>query len=549
MRWFAISLVLLFWGCTQELELVKTEGLDMKAIQIIPQPDQVLPGSGVFKLDRKIAVVNASGRADLDFICGEFAGLLNGESLLDIKTVSPGQEGRGRQILLRSPQTALDSVQGSYRLLIDPDGIVVESADRAGFLYAYQTLRQLLPPGFSGESVALPAVTIEDSPRFQWRGMHLDVSRHFFPVEFVKRYLDIMALHKLNVFHWHLTDDNGWRIEIDAYPELTEISAWRVDQEHLPWRERTTPELDEKATYGGFYTKEEIRDVIAYAAEREIMVVPEVEMPGHTSEVFAAFPELSCRGERLPVAPGVYWPNKDIFCAGNDSVFIFLETILTEVAELFPTPYLHIGGDEAHKERWKVCPKCQARIKEEGLADEAELQSWFIHRIEEHVLSLGKRMIGWDEILEGGLAPSATVMSWRNEKGGITAANMGHDAIMCPNDYAYFDHYQGPKESEPEAIGGFTDLAQVYGYDPMPEEIAPEKRKHILGAQANLWTEFIPNGKHAEYMVLPRMAAQAEIVWTEPEAKDYDDFRQRVAQLVKHYEAQGWNYRPLDPES
>jgi hexosaminidase len=361
-------------------------------------------------------------------------------------------------------------------------------------------------------------------------------------VEFIKRYIDIIAMHKMNIFHWHLTDDNGWRIEIKKYPGLTETSAWRVDREDQPWRERTPPEPGEKATYGGYYTQEEIKDVVRYAAERHVTVIPEVEMPGHTSEVFASYPDLSCRGEKLYVQPGSYWPNIDIFCAGKEETFEFLEDVLSEVAQLFPSEYIHIGGDEANKTRWKECPLCQERIEMEGLRSEEELQSYFIKRIERYLQSIGKKLIGWDEILEGGLAPEATVMSWRGFEGGIDAVGMGHDVIMCPTSHCYFDYYQDDPETQPVAIGGFTPLEKVYEFYPIPAGLSSDKAKHILGGQGNVWTEFIPVPEHAEYMALPRMTALAEVLWSPRGRIDWDDFKRRLNTQFERFDMMGVNY-------
>ncbi|MCF6170717.1 MAG: glycoside hydrolase family 20 protein [Bacteroidales bacterium] len=435
-----------------------------------------------------------------------------------------------------------------YLLDVTPEKITLTAKGSAGLFYGVQTLLQLLPPEVysfkkaEGVSWALPCVRIFDKPRFGWRGMHLDVSRHFFPKEFIKTYIDLIAMHKLNVFHWHLADDNGWRIEIKKYPKLTEISAWRVYREDQPWRERTPPKPGEKATYGGCYTQDDIREIVKYAADRQVMVLPEIEMPGHTSEVFAAYPPLSCSGKKTFVQAGSYWPNVDIFCAGNDSVFVFLEDVLDEVMELFPAPYIHIGGDEADKTNWKKCPKCQQRIKDEHLKNEEELQSWFVQRIEKYLNAHGKKLIGWDEILEGGLAPEATVMSWRGEEGGIESARQGHDAIMCPVGYCYFDYYQADPEFEPEAIGGFTTLKKVYSYEPVPEELSPAEAKHILGTQGNVWTEFIPTPEHAEYMAVPRMTALAEVAWSPASERNWDDFRKRLNTQFKRFDYMGVNY-------
>ncbi len=517
--------------------------IESSAMNIIPKPQSVKPLQGTFviKSDQSLSLEG-------DFVHPEFI-------KASLNALLPGafsSNAGGADVQLRiHPDQSIPSE--SYRLEINAKHILLTAGDEPGIFYGLQTLRQLLPATVENQTAelhnnAIPAVLVVDSPRFGWRGMHLDVSRHFFPLEFVKQYIDMLALHKMNVFHWHLTDDNGWRLEIKKYPKLTEICAWRVDREHEDWRKWSPIEPGEKATYGGFYTQDEVREVIAYAAERQITVIPEIEMPGHSSELFAAYPELSCQGKVIPVNPGSYWPNEDILCAGNDSVFTFLENVLDEVAELFPAQYIHIGGDEAAKKYWETCPKCQQRIQTEGLENEHELQSWFIQKIEKHILAKGKRLIGWDEILEGGLAQSATVMSWRGEKGGIAAAKAGHDVVMTPYTYVYFDYYQGNPETEPQAIGGDLPVTKVYSYEPIPEELEPEEHKFVLGAQANLWTEFVKTTDHAEYMVLPRMTALSEVVWSDPEGREWSEFRARLTELFPRYEILDWNYRPLDEE-
>ena len=417
-----------------------------------------------------------------------------------------------------------------YSLSINTDGIQIKAKKPAGIFYACQTLLQILFQHFP----KIPFCEIDDFPRFEWRGMHLDVSRHFFDAAFIKKYIDLLALHKLNIFHWHLTDDNGWRIQIEKYPELTKICAWRNDLEHITWNKRQGREDEAKGIYGGFYTKKNIREIVEYAAERLISIVPEIEMPGHTSEVFAAFPEFSCKGKKLTVAPGGYWPNMDIFCAGNDDTFQFLKNILTEVCELFPSKYIHIGGDEANRIFWKECPKCQIRIADEGLKDEKELQSWFIRKIEKFLQTKRKKLIGWDEISEGGLTRDATVMCWRGD--GIdavkNAVSHGNKAVMCPNFFLYFDWKQTEAESEQGAFG-VTTLEKVYSYEPVPADLPGKQQKLILGAQGNVWTEFMRNPEEVEYMVFPRMCALAEIVWTQKEMRDWGEFQ---ARLGKHVE-------------
>ena len=437
-----------------------------------------------------------------------------------------------------------------YRLIIDDRGfIALEASHEPGLFYGFQSFRQLCDPmlekGVVPKNLFIPSCIITDSPTFSYRGMHLDVSRHFFDVEFIKLYIDMIALHKMNVFHWHLTDDNGWRIEIKEYPLLTEKSAWRVDRRHEPWKEQSPIKANEKATYGGFYTQEEIKEVLEYASERNILVIPEIEMPGHTSEVFAAYPELSCNKKYIPVQPGSYWPGVDIFCAGNDEVFSFLKNVLEEVALLFPGPYIHIGGDEADKLNWRKCNDCQRRINDEGLKDERELQSWFIKEIEKFILSKDKKLVGWDEILEGGLAKSATVMSWRGFKGGIESAKAGHDVIMCPVSHCYFDYYQSDPESAPAAaFGGMTTLKNVYSFNPIPKELDEKSSKFILGAQGNLWTEYIQTPDIAQYRVLPRMSALSEILWSGPDSNTYEEFYFRLDKLKKRFDQLEWKYSP-----
>ena len=439
-------------------------------------------------------------------------------------------------------------IEGYY--LSSKGNLVIEirATSYKGLFYGYQSLRQLcgasLESKLKPKNTFIPKVEIEDKPVFAYRGMHLDVSRHFFDVQFIKTYIDMIALHKMNVFHWHLTDDNGWRIEIDKYPLLMEKSAWRVDRTSEPWKEQSPAFNDELATYGGYYTKREIRDILTHAESRGVMVIPEIEMPGHTSEVFAAYPELSCNGNYIPVQSGSYWPNVDIFCAGKDEVFEFLENVLEEVVELFPGPYIHIGGDEADKLYWKTCEHCQKRIVDENLKDEHELQSWFIKKIEKYLISKKKKMLGWDEILEGGLAKTATVMSWRGMDAGIQSAMSGHDVIMCPTSHCYFDYYQADPESSPAAFGGYTTLKKVYSFNPIPDELKEPYRKHILGAQGNLWTEYVQTPERAQYRVLPRMSALSEVLWTGPEKTSYEDFYTRVLVLQERFDELGWKYAP-----
>jgi hexosaminidase len=530
----AFSFCVFLISCNQE---VKETG----EIQIIPKPVKAEVHKGFFKLDEKTKIL-VSDKHLLKTV--EFFHSFMLESTgLNLEIIDSTSKGNIR--FERIEETGLG--KEGYSLSVNSDGILIQANEQAGLFYGIQSLLQLLPPFiFDKDSrshdLRIPYCEIVDKPRFAWRGMHLDVSRHFFPVDFIKRYIDLIAMHKMNIFHWHLTDDNGWRIEIKKYPGLTDISAWRVDREDMHWREVTPPKPGEKATYGGFYTQEEIKEIIQYAAVRHIEVIPEIEMPGHVSEVFAAYPQLSCEGKELYVQPGSYWPNEDIFCAGNEEVFTFIEDVLAEVIELFPSSYVHIGGDEADKTKWEKCKKCQQRIRDEKLENEHELQSWFIKRIEKYLISKNKRMIGWDEILEGGLAPEATVMSWRGMKGGIEAAQQGHDVIMSPTTYCYFDYYQADPDFEPMAIGGFLPLRKVYSFDPVPEELNEEEAKHVLGGQGNVWTEYISTPEHAEYMAIPRMSALAEVLWTPARMKDWEDFRERLETQFHRFDNMEVNY-------
>jgi hexosaminidase len=442
-----------------------------------------------------------------------------------------------------NPEARIQHVMSSaladeaYVLNVTPDSMQIDASGERGFLLGRQTLRQLITP-----SQTVPCVCIHDAPRFRWRGAHLDVSRHFFGVEFIKRYLDILALHKLNVFHWHLTDDQGWRIEIKSYPRLTEVGAWRVNREHLPWNQREPQRAGDVAEYGGFYSQNDVHAIVRYAEARGITIVPEIEMPAHALAALAAYPEFSCMGGPFTVPPGQYWPISHIFCAGNDKTFDFLASVLGEVSGMFPGPFVHVGGDEADKTEWKRCAKCQQRMQQLGLRTEDELQGWFMRRVGMILTSLRKRMIGWDEILDDELQSDAVIMAWRGIERGALAARRGHDVVMSPATHCYFDHYQGAPEQEPEAFGGFTPLNKVYEFEPVPNGLSLAETAHILGAQANLWTEFIATAAHAEYMLLPRLAALAEVGWSPKEARDYADFHRRLELLQHRYEELGLNY-------
>jgi hexosaminidase len=508
-------------------------------IPIIPRPVKVEPVKGSFVLSSSTQIVVLGESEALSDIARYASDRVKEQTGISLKVKQTAKPVKYKNVIVLQiiRDTAVLAPE-DYRLVVSPTQIGISAPAEAGVFYGIQSLLQLCTP--AGKSVKIPAMKIEDRPRFQWRGAHLDVCRHFFNKDFIKKYIDILALHKMNTFHWHLTDDQGWRIEIERYPKLTEIGAWRVDREDRNWNDRPPQMPEEKATYGGFYTQADITEIVEYAKRRYVTIVPEIEMPAHAQAALAAYPQYSCTGGPFTVPPGGVWPITDIYCAGNDSTFTFLENILDEVIELFPGKYIHIGGDEADKTEWQKCPRCQTRMKENNLRDEGELQSYFVKRIAAFLHSRGKRLIGWDEILEGGLASEATVMSWRGMNGGIAAARQGHDVVMTPGSHCYFDYYQGPREIEPLAIGGYTPLSKVYSFEPVPDSLTPEEAKHILGAQANVWTEYIPTSEHAEYMLLPRLAALSEVVWSPASLRDWKNFVPRMEHLIKLYRT--YNY-------
>jgi hexosaminidase len=521
---------------------------------LIPKPQHLQAGEGELPLDAKTRIVLSDpGNAELMAIAERWAAPLRRASGLPllIADQAAGKRASG-EIHFKLDAAAAGGAEEGYTLRIDKDGVTLAAARPAGLFYGAWTLSQLLPPevlgdGVLGDGVAadavwtLPAVEITDAPRFPYRGMHLDVARHMFPVAFVKRYIDLLAMYKMNTFHWHLTEDQGWRIEIKKYPKLTEISAFRKETQV---KKQRRPFVGDGKRYGGFYTQDEVREVVAYAAERYVTVIPEIEMPGHSTAVLAAYPELGCTEGPFEVAMtwGVF---EDIYCPSEET-FQFLENVLTEVMELFPSRYIHIGGDEAPKTAWEKSELAQAVIEREGLKDEHELQSYFIRRIEAFLLKNGRRLVGWDEILEGGLAPEATVMSWRGMEGGIAAAREGHDVIMTPTSHVYFDYYQAEKSKEPLAIGGLTPLEKVYDFEPVPAELTAEEGKHVLGAQGNVWTEYMKTTEYVEYMVFPRLLALAEVVWSPRQERNWMDFKRRLPEQLERLGQLGVNYRPLD---
>lgn len=500
------------------------------AQSVIPVPLKMEQGTGSFLLSEKTRL---------------YTNLQGGEAKLWEKYLKalPVQLKEARKkdrkqmlFLLITPKTTQLPSPESYTLSVTSQRIEIRATSGAGLFYGMQTLLQLMQPASTG-SYSVPSVEIEDTPRFAYRGLMLDVSRHFSTKEFIKKQIDALAYYKINRLHLHLTDAAGWRLEIKKYPLLTDFAAWRTDPTWKKWWNggRKYLRYDEPGASGGYYTQDDIREILEYARQHYITVIPEIEMPSHSEEVLAAYPQLSCSGEP--------YKNSD-FCVGNEETFTFLENVLTEVMELFPSEYIHVGGDEAGKSAWKTCPKCQKRMKDEHLANVDELQSYLIHRIEKFLNNHGRRLLGWDEILQGGIAPNATVMSWRGEEGGIAAVTSGHHAIMTPGAYCYLDSYQDAPYSQPEAIGGYLPLKKVYAYDPVPASLTAEQAKLVYGVQGNLWVEYIPTPEHVEYMIYPRMLALAEVAWSAPERKSWSDFHTRALSAVADLQKKG--YHPFD---
>jgi len=498
---------------------------------IIPRPNVMYPVSSSFVINKRTTIILKEDETRMRDLALTFQRLINKRLDFDIpiEIVEDVEDKKNVIILSYSDDITQVGEQG-YSIEVDKKRVVIKGKDFDGTFNGVLTLAQIIllnDVNNEKKRAEIPNVQIWDDPHFLYRGVHLDVGRHFFSVDFIKKYLNIMALYKFNYFHWHLTEDQGWRIEIKAFPKLTEVGAWRTEKDGK--------------RYGGFYTQEEIKEVVAYAKSLNITVIPEIEMPGHSKAAIAAYPQLSCTGkqQKVPYRWGVY---EDVYCAGNEETFEFLETVLDEVMALFPSEYIHIGGDECPKSRWEKCPKCQARIKEEKLENEHQLQSYFIQRIEKYLNAHGRKLIGWDEILEGGLAEDATVMSWRGMQGGIDAAEEEHQVIMTPGEYCYFDHYQADPEFEPKAIGGYLPLSQVYEFNPIPEELTAEQAKYIWGGQANVWTEYMETTDYVEYMLLPRLLALSEALWTKERNKDYDEFNERLQSHKKLLTSRGYHY-------
>jgi len=514
------------------LLLIGNSCSERKGIDVIPMPRSVEYHSGNFTISPETKFytnLSAESRQAL-------TDYLEGTSLGSVPFAESATGNNG--IELNLCDSSIVTGNEAYRIEIVKKGVRLSANTETGIFYGLQTLLQLLN---NGDNKTLPALTINDSPRFPYRGLHLDVSRHFFDKEFVKKQLNAMAYFKMNRLHWHLTDGAGWRIEIKKYPRLTSFAAWRPFDKLNDWwvGGRTFCEQDDPRAVGGYYTQDDIREVVAYAAERHITIIPEIEMPGHSEEVLATYPELSCSGKP--------YVNAD-FCIGTEKTFEFLENVLLEVIDLFPSEYIHIGGDEASKSSWKTCPRCQKRMADEHLNSVDELQSYMIHRIEKFLNDHDRKIIGWDEIIEGGLSPTATVMSWRGEEGGIKAVKAGNQAIMTPSKYCYLDAFQDAPNTQPMAIGGYLTLEKVYSFEPVPDSLSTKEAELILGVQGNVWTEHIPTPEHYEYMIYPRILALAEIGWSPSEVKKWDNFHTRALQAVNILREQGYNPFPLEKE-
>lgn len=498
-------------------------------VTIIPKPVSVEIGKGIKRWDSPVSVIADKSIQD---VADLFSASLKAKGISIAEKISKGKN----TITLKISSDKSIPDEG-YKLSISNSGAEITASSPAGIFYATQSFLQLLT-----STNETPLVKINDYPRFAYRGLHLDVGRHMYPVEFIKKYIDVMAYHKFNRFHWHLTEDQGWRIEIKKYPRLTSVGGFRKESPvgRATTKTRASVVYDGKP-YGGFYTQKEIKEVVAFAKARHVTVIPEIEMPGHAQAALAAYPNLGCTGGPYETATtwGVF---QDVFCAGKEETFTFMQDVLDEVLTLFPGEYIHIGGDECPKTRWEACPHCQKRIADEKLKDEHELQSYFINRIEKYLNSKGRQIIGWDEILEGGLAPNATVMSWRGEEGGIAAAKQKHNVIMTPGKWVYLDYYQDTAKTEPIAIIGHTPVSKVYSYEPIPPQLSAEEAKYVIGSQCNVWSEYMKTPEHVEYMVYPRASAMSEVLWSPKESRNYDDFLERMKAHGGRLKAMNVNY-------
>lgn len=529
----------LFASCSKEL---------VNNYNIVPYPNHLTTQRGEFVFTNKCKLLLSSNLDEASKkVAQQFANDLQVASQITLPVEEFQKEGLLDSYIAFVHQSELATE--AYKLAVTPKSITIKASSAAGFFYGVQSLKQLLPLSiYTKKPVlntkwSLPCIKIDDAPRFQYRGMLLDVGRHFFSVDEIKKYIDILAVHKVNTFHWHLTEDQGWRIEIKKYPRLTQIGSLR--KKTMIGKEWNT---FDNTPYGGFYTQDQIRDIVAYASDRAITIIPEIDLPGHMMGALASYPQLGCTGGPYDVS-GQWGVREDVLCVGKDSTFTFIENVLDEVIELFPSKYIHIGGDECPKVRWEKCPACQSKIKELGFKSDKKhkaehyLQSYAISRVEKYLNSRGRQIIGWDEILEGGLAPNATVMSWRGMDGGIEAARQRHDVIMTPNSHVYFDHYQSlDYQNEPLSIGGYSNVERVYSLDPIPSALKGDKRKYVIGVQANLWTEYIADNSHLEYQLLPRLAALSEVQWTNPKNKKWSKFLERMDYVTQLYSGMGYNF-------
>lgn len=533
----ALAAAVLLSSCAKVNYQTKTE------LPVIPQPQEVYCAEGSFDMKgASFSVASSLGQYAKDRV-QEFADQLSAASGAVSKVASSGSVSFTQDKSL-APE--------SYVISVSPKGVKVEAADLNGCIYAIQTLKQLLPAAvYSGASAAdadwtIPCVQVKDAPRFSYRGVHLDVSRHFFDTDEVKKYIDALVMHKMNRLHWHLTDDQGWRVQIDAYPKLTEVGAYR-NQTVIG----KNSGVYDGQRYGGFYTKDQIRDVVAYAEQRGVVIVPEIDMPGHMLAALAAYPELGCTGEDYEVW-GMWGISDDVLCLGKDETYKFLEAVFDEICDLFPSEYIHIGGDECPKVRWEDCPDCQAKIAELDIPADAKfapeyyLQSYVTKHIENYLAAKGRLVIGWDEILEGEISPNAAVMSWRGVVGGEEAVKLGHKVVMTPHTHLYLDYYQttDPENREPFGIGGYVPVEKVYEFEPFSDEMTAEQKKLILGVQANMWTEYVLSNEHLEHMILPRICALSEVQWCQPENKDYDRFLSNMSSMFDILDAAGYAYAP-----
>lgn len=517
----------------------------IQEISVIPLPQKYELEKGVFEINSKTKVVLEPDNNEMRTAAGLLVDLFQSAAGFPLNITSKKE---AKNVIICRIINDIKNKEG-YNIKVSPNTILIEGATAKGIFYGLQTIRQLLPSQIentvsvgSSTKWIVPCMTVSDYPEFGYRGMMLDVCRHFMPKEFVMKFIDMMALHKLNIFHWHLTDDQGWRIEIKKYPKLTEVGAFR--RMEIAGHQNSPDWTWKVGRYGGFYTQDDIREVVAYAKKRNVTIIPEIELPGHAMAALSAYPELSCSGGPFEVV-GRWGIFHDIYCSREETI-LFLQDVLNEVADLFPGEYIHLGGDEAPKTRWQRCKACQERMAKEGLKNETQLQTYFMGRMEKFLKTKGKKVICWDEVVEGGMSKTATIMSWREGEGGIQAARNGNDVIMTPNKLVYFDYYQGDKNSEPLAIGGFLPLEKVYEYSPVPKELTTEEAKHIKGVQANVWTEYMPDEKQVEYMVFPRIAALAEVAWSSQDNKDIKKFKIRLTNLMEHYSSMKIKYRKQD---